>query len=111
MLGETLVNNNAATTPLGYSYRETLVASQRINWRIEDIIGGDKQLDFSKPFMPDSLARVARMNFLNEDAKLVLNQIKGHTYLQIFGLVEEFILPFVLDHVKSRNAKRVLSVF
>jgi hypothetical protein len=81
-------------------YRETLETARKVNWRVEDIIGGDKKLDFSKPFMPDSLARVSKLDFLNDDEKLVLNQIKGHTYLQIFGLVEEFILPFVLDHVR-----------
>ena len=41
-----------------YTYRDTLAASERVNWRVEDIIGGDKRLDFSKPFMPESLARV-----------------------------------------------------
>jgi hypothetical protein len=99
MLAEA-INNNVNTAAPTYSFRETLVASQRINWRIEDIIGGDKQLDFFKPFMPESLARVENLYFLNDDEKLVLNQIKGHTYLQIFGLVEEFILPFVMDHVR-----------
>jgi hypothetical protein len=28
-----------------YSYQATLAASQKVNWRIEDIIGGDKRLD------------------------------------------------------------------
>jgi hypothetical protein len=32
----------------------------------------------------------------------VLNQIRGHEYLVIFGLVEEFILPFVLDHARPQ---------
>ena len=100
MLVEAVKNNNVNTGALGFSFRETLVASQRINWRIEDIIGGDKKLDFTKPFMPESLARTVNMHFLTTDEKLVLNQIKGHTYLAIFGLVEEFILPFVLDHVR-----------
>jgi len=94
------INNNVKTAALPYSYRETLAASQRVNWRVEDIIGGEKSLDFSKPFMPESLARVEQLNFLSADERLVLNQIKGHTYLAIFGLVEEFILPFVLDHVR-----------
>jgi hypothetical protein len=39
-----------------YSYQETLIAAQKVNWRIEDIIGGDKRLDFTKPFMPEPLA-------------------------------------------------------
>lgn len=104
MLLETIDNNadtSAATAPLPNGYRETLAASQRVNWRIEDIIGGDKRLDFSKAFMPESLSRVENLNFLTLGEKRILNQIKGHTYLQIFGLVEEFILPFVLDHVRA----------
>lgn len=94
------IGNNAKAATLAFSFREILAASQKINWRIEDIIGGERQLDFTKPLLPDSLARVEELSFLSADEKLVLNQIKGHTYLQIFGLVEEFILPFVLDHIR-----------
>jgi hypothetical protein len=83
-----------------YNYQETLAASVKANWRIEDIIGGDKRLDFTKPFMPESLARVESLNFLSADEKILLNQIRGFGYLYTFGVVEEFILPFVLDHVR-----------
>ena len=85
-----------------YSYRATLAAAQKVNWRIEDIIGGDKRLDFSKPFMPESLARVEPLDFLRANEKRTLNQIRGAAYLGIFGLVEEFILPFVLDHARPQ---------
>jgi para-aminobenzoate N-oxygenase AurF len=40
------------------------------------------------------------MDFLSDREKLLLNQIRGYGYLYTFGLVEEFILPFVLDHVR-----------
>lgn len=100
MLDEVSINNNLNTDAPRYSFRETIVASQKVNWRIEDIIGGDKKLDFTKPLMPESLARVEELSFLNADERRILNQIKGHAYLCIFGLVEEFILPFVLDHVR-----------
>ncbi len=30
----------------------------------------------------------------------MLNQISAHQYLSIFGVVEEFILPFVVDHAR-----------
>jgi hypothetical protein len=73
-----------------------------IHWRIEDIIGGEKRLDFRKPFMPEPLARVEPLRFLNYDEKRILNQIRGNAYLCIFGLVEEFILPFVLDHARPQ---------
>lgn len=86
----------------GYTYQSALAASEGIRWRIEDIIGGEKRLDFTKPFMPESLARVDELPFLTADEKRVLNQIRGNTYLCIFGLVEEFILPFVMDHARPQ---------
>ena len=86
----------------GYSYQSTLTASEGPHWRIEDIIGGKNQLNFAKPFMPESFARVEPLTFLTSDEKRVLNQIRGNAYLCIFGLVEEFILPFVLDHARSQ---------
>jgi hypothetical protein len=85
----------------GYSYQSTLTASDAIHWRIEDIIGGQNKLDFAKPFMPESFARVEPLKFLTPDEKRILNQIRGNAYLCIFGLVEEFILPFVLDHARQ----------
>ena len=96
-----IINNNVKTKAMPhYDFKDTLVASYKVNWRIEDIIGEDKQLDFSKPFLPESFARIEAFSFLNPDEKRVLNQIRAHAYLCIFGLVEEFILPFVLDHVR-----------
>ena len=85
-----------------YSYQEALEASERIGWRVEDIIGGEKRLDFSKPFMPESLAQVKGLAFLSSEEKRILNQIRGHEYLAMFGLVEEFILPYVIDHARPK---------
>ena len=48
-----------------YTYAAALAASERINWRVEDLIGGDKRLDFARPFLPESLARVAPLTFLS----------------------------------------------
>jgi hypothetical protein len=50
--------------------------------------------------MPESFARVEELSFLTPAEKLKLNQIRGFDYLCAFGLVEEFILPFVLDHAR-----------
>jgi len=49
MLGTNAVNeiNNSARLS-EYDYRNTIEAAERVNWRIEDIIGGDKRLDFTK---------------------------------------------------------------
>lgn len=83
-----------------FTYEETLAASEKIHWRVEDLIGGDKSLDFSRPFMSETYVRAETLDFLTPREKVILNQIRGHDYLYIFGLVEEFILPFVLDHAR-----------
>jgi hypothetical protein len=87
-----------------YTYEGALALAQRINWKIEDIVGDDKRLDFTKPFMPESLAGVRKLDFLSASEQRILNQIRGLGYLVMFGLVEEFILPFVLDHARPRLA-------
>jgi hypothetical protein len=85
-----------------YSYQAALAASEKIGWKVEDLIGGDKPLDFTKPFMPESLAQVKQLSFLTPEEQLTLNQIRGHEYLAMFGLVEEFILPYVVDHARPQ---------
>ena len=83
-----------------YNFKDVLGRAERITWRVEDLIGEGKTLDFAKPFMPESLARTEGLPFLSASEKRTLNQIRGHAYLTIFGIVEEFIVPFVLDHIR-----------
>lgn len=83
-----------------YSYQAALAASEKMRWTIQDVIGNGMNLDFTKPFLPESFARVEPLAFLMPLEKLVLNQIRGHAYLTMFGTVEEFILPFVLDSAR-----------
>jgi hypothetical protein len=85
-----------------YSYESTLATSERIGWKVDDLIGGDKKFDFTKPFMPESLAQIKQLSFLTPQEQLILNQIRGHEYLSMFGLVEEFILPYVVDHARPQ---------
>ena len=80
-----------------YDYRSTLEASHKVNWRLEDVIA-NSTLDFTKPFLPEALAGVAAIECLDPREKLLLNQIRGFTYLYMFGLVEEYILPAVIEH-------------
>src|SRR6188474_3164989 len=74
MLGTTVISNGVGPGVLAYDYREMLLASEKVSWNLDDIIGGDKKLDFSKRFMPESLARVEELSFLNADEKRILNQ-------------------------------------
>ena len=85
-----------------FNFKDVLAASSRAAWQIEDVLPEGSRLDYSKPFMPEALARTAAIPFLNEDEVRVLNQIRGHEYLALFGVVEEFVLPFVLDHARPQ---------
>lgn len=80
-----------------FNYPAVLAAGSRAAWQIEDVLPAGARLDFTRPFMPEALARTALVPGLSPAERIVLNQIRGHEYLSIFGLVEEFILPFVLD--------------
>ncbi len=92
-----------------YSYKTTLEAAHKVTWRVEDIIGGDKRLDFAKPFMPEALAGVESITCLNSAEKLVLNQIRGNSYLYLFGVVEEFIVPLVLQHLQNIGTEDIVA--
>lgn len=85
-----------------FSFDDCLARAERINWRVDELIGPDKRLDFSKPFMPEALARTEPLDFLAPVERLELNQIRGNAYLAMFGLVEEFILPFILDNARPQ---------
>jgi para-aminobenzoate N-oxygenase AurF len=83
-----------------FDYEATLASSLRAQWQLDDVLREDQELDFSRNFMPESLARTASLDSLNPFEQRVLNQISAHQYLTIFGVVEEFILPFLLDHAR-----------
>ena len=83
-----------------FSFREVLATSHRAEWQIDDVLPQGATLDFARNFMPESLARTRQATCLTPDEQRILNQIRGHEYLTIFGLVEEFILPFVLDQTR-----------
>jgi len=83
-----------------FNYEATLASSLRAQWQLDDVLREDQELDFTKRFMPESLSRTGAVPALTESEQLILNQIVGHQYLSIFGIVEEFILPFLVDHAR-----------
>jgi hypothetical protein len=85
-----------------FTYPAVLAAATRGQWQLDDVFPPGATLDFACPFMPESLARTAAVEGLSDGQRLILNHIRGHDYLSMFGLVEEFILPFVLDHARPQ---------
>lgn len=83
------------------SFAAILATSERVGFRIDDVLREDAEFDFTKPFLPEGLMRGASASRLAASDARLLNQVRAHTYLSMFGLVEEFILPFVLDHARA----------
>jgi hypothetical protein len=81
--------------PAPPGYQRLLETSRRVNWRLEDLLGEGKRLDFTRPFLPETFAQTEPLRFLIPAEKLKLNQIRARGYLALFELVEAFVMPFI----------------
>jgi hypothetical protein len=78
-------------------YAKCIEVSKRIRWDIDqDVIRG-RQFDPSHKFLPDGLSLVDRLAFLTDAERLLLSQIQGRTYANMFGLCERFIGAKMLE--------------
>jgi hypothetical protein len=78
-------------------YAKCIEVSKRVRFDIErDVIRG-RRFDFSRKFLPDGLSKVNELEFLGADERRLLSQIQGRTYANMFGLVERFIGPKILE--------------
>jgi hypothetical protein len=78
-------------------YAKCIEVSKRVRFDIDrDVIRG-RRFDFSKKFLPDGISKVNELQFLSPDERRQLSQIQGRTYANMFGLVERFIGPKILE--------------
>ncbi|HEY0043672.1 MAG TPA: hypothetical protein VGB62_03895 [Allosphingosinicella sp.] len=84
----------------GFNFRDVLSAQAHPVWQIGDVLPEGAALDLQRPFLPEALARTGDIPFLKADQRRLLNQIRGHEYLSVFGVLEAFILPFVIGQAR-----------
>ncbi|MCA9693160.1 MAG: diiron oxygenase [Myxococcales bacterium] len=84
-----------------YSYASIIQDAQKARWKIDDVLASVHDIDFGRMLLPDALVRVDQLSFLGPDQRRCANQVRAHAYLQLFALVERFILPFVMMHAGS----------
>ena len=60
-----------------FNYEATLASSLRAQWQLDDVFREDQDLDFTRNFMPESLARSAELTSLNPFEQRILNQISA----------------------------------
>lgn len=87
---------------ISFDYGSCVSASEKVSWKIDDVMPPGTALDFTRPFLPAALAG-SELPFLDAAERLKLNQINGNAYLNLFGFVEEYILATVLQHAQAES--------
>jgi len=78
-------------------YARCIEVSKRVRFDIERDVMRGRKLDLAHKFLPDGLSKLDAVDFLSPDEKRLASQIQGRTYANMFGLVERFIAPKVLE--------------
>ena len=77
------------------TYEKCLENSYKINWRLEEVLGG-QQFDPSRRWLPAQLSGADAIGCLNDDEKTKLTHVEMGAYAHLFGFTEEFITPTIL---------------
>jgi hypothetical protein len=78
-------------------YAATIERSKRVRWDIDRDVFRGRTPELGTAFLPGGLSLVDQLPFLSVKDRLLLSQIQGRTYANIFGLVERFINAKVLE--------------
>jgi hypothetical protein len=79
-----------------YDYGSTYRQSLQVNWQVDDIIGGEKTLNFRKPFLPEVWVDADALDFLSDNWLQVLGTTKtphidqgvGHQFHPVVALLD-----------------------
>jgi hypothetical protein len=92
-----LDSNAAAEVDDSARYARCVQVSKRVRWEIDaDVIRG-RDFDYTRTFLPTGLSKADTLEFLDADERRFLSQVQGRTYAYMFGLVERFIAPKMLQ--------------
>jgi hypothetical protein len=86
---------------LEYDYASCVKNSEKVSWKLDDVMPLGTRLDFARPFLPASLSGRGELPFLSPDDRRTLNQITGNAYLNLFGFVEEYIIAVAVQHAHA----------
>ncbi len=78
-------------------YGRCIESSKRVRWDIEEDVIRGRKFETSEKFLPDGLSLIEEFECLLPDEKIVVSQIQGRTYANVFGLVERFINAKILE--------------
>jgi hypothetical protein len=82
-------------------YVKCIELSERVAWRVDDVVSPGAKLDFGKSFMPSAMCFYDELPFLSSTEKLKLNQIYGNAYSYLFYFVEAYIITMAMEHARA----------
>ena len=86
---------------LTYDYATCVRNSEKVAWRVDEVMPTTARLDFSRPFLPSALTGSDKVPFLSPEEQLLLNHINGHSYINLFAFVEEYIVATAVNHAQA----------
>lgn len=89
-----------ARLSFAYDYASCVKNSERVTWKVDDLIAEGQKLDLTKPLLPRGLS-AKPIDSLSAGEQLTLNQLGGNAYLNLFAFVEEFIVATVVQHASA----------
>jgi len=84
-----------------YDYASCVRNSEKVAWKVDDVLPPNTRLDFSRRFLPNRLSGSERIACLSPSERLMLNQINGNSYINLFAFVEEYIVATVVNHAQA----------
>lgn len=86
---------------LSSDYRKCIELSERVSWRLNEVVPSGSLLDFGKPFMPKGMFFGDSLTFLSPQEQRTLNQIFGNSYAYLFYFVEAYIINMAMQHAQA----------
>jgi hypothetical protein len=78
-------------------YTKVVRNSEKITWKLDDILSEGQSLDFSRPFLPESLVQPESIGSLSSAETRILNHITTNAYLNLFIVAEDFVMIMALE--------------
>ncbi len=76
-------------------YQSCVQNSERVAWRIDEVLPRNAVIDFSRRILPDALTGTGGIRCLTEAEQLKLNHIRTNSYAHLFLFLEEYVVALM----------------
>lgn len=90
------------SSPTEADYERCVLLSERASWTVDEVLGPNQELDFSRPFLPEALVNLTNAPLSGAD-RLRMNHIRANSYLNLFVFVEEYIVSVAMNHAQAEQ--------